>query len=207
MLYPYPDPSVIGLKLDPREMAKIERVQSGSAAERAGFRPRDDIVALGGQSLLSIADVQWVLEHARAESRLPAEVRREGMTMALTLSLDAGWRRGDISWRTTTWPLREMGFGGMKLENLKVEEQRQAKLAADRMALKVVYLFEFGDKIAAKRAGLRKGDIVISVDDNDHAMTESDLLALILKHKRRGDRLSVKFLRDGAQATASYALP
>jgi hypothetical protein len=207
MLYPYPDPSVIGLKLDPREMAKIVRVQPRSPAERAGFKPGDEIAALGGQPLLSIADVQWVLEHSAEEAKLPAQIRREGTTMPLTLSLNAGWRRGDISWRTTTWPLREMGLGGMKLENLKDEDRRQAKLAADRMALKIVYLFEFGDRIAAKRAGLRKGDIIISVDENDHAMTESELLAVILKQKRRGDRLGVTFLRDGMQKTVSYPLP
>ena len=39
VLLPYPDPGVLGLKLDPREMAKVERVAPGSIAERAGLRP------------------------------------------------------------------------------------------------------------------------------------------------------------------------
>jgi serine protease Do len=207
VLYPYPDPSVVGLKLDPKEMARIERVDAHSSAETDGFKPGDEIVSLDDQPMLSIADMQWVLHNAPATAKLPARVRREGKTIPLTLSLEAGWRRGNISWRTTTWPLREMGFGGMKLENLKDEERRQANLAADRMALKIVYLFDYGDRIAAKRSGLRKGDIILSVDENDHSMTESELLAYSLLRKHAGDRLTVKFLRDRTTKTVSYALP
>jgi serine protease Do len=207
VLYPYPDPSVVGLKLDPKEMATIVRVGPGSSAERAGFRPGDQIVTLSDQPLLSIADVQWVLHHAPDTANLQAEVRRDGKTTPLTLTLDAGWRRGNIAWRTTTWPLREMGFGGMKLENLSAEDRRLSGLAADQMALKLVYLFEYGDKIAAKRAGLRKGDIIVSVDDKHGSMTESQLLGYVLERKRPGDLIRMTFLRDGTRKTASYALP
>jgi S1-C subfamily serine protease len=75
------------------------------------------------------------------------------------------------------------------------------------MAQKIVYLFEFGDKIAAKRAGLRKGDVIVSVDEKDRPMTESELLGGILERKRPGDRVSLTFLRDGTKKTVTYALP
>jgi serine protease Do len=207
VLYPYPDPAVVGLKLDPREMATIERVDPGSPAERAGFKPGDQIVALDGQLLLSIADVQWVLHNAASSGTIAAEVLRSGASIPLALHLKLGWRRGNISWRTTTWPLREMGLGGMKLESLKDEERRQAGLAPDHMALKITYLFEFGERVAAKRAGLKKGDIIVSFDGQDRPMTESDLLAYALEQKRPGDRVTVTLLRDGTRLTVSYPLP
>src|SRR4051794_14922618 len=94
VLLPYPDPSVLGLKLDPREMAKIERVAPGSIAERAGLRDGDDIMALAGQPLLSIADLQWVLHKAPASTQLPAQMRRDGKIWNATLELPEGWRRG-----------------------------------------------------------------------------------------------------------------
>ena len=38
VLFPYPDPAVLGLKMDPKAMATVERVAPGSIAERAGLR-------------------------------------------------------------------------------------------------------------------------------------------------------------------------
>ena len=207
VIYPYPDPSVAGLELDPREMAKVERVLPNSRALRAGFKPGDEIVTLEDQPVLSIADVQWVLHNTPSAATLTARVRRSGGFIPLTLTLESGWRRGNISWRTTTWPLREMAFGGMKLEALRDDERRQASLPPGRMALKIVYLFEYGDRIAAKRAGLEKGDIVVSFDGKDRAMTESELLGYALTQKRRGDSVSITVLRDGTRKTVAYPLP
>jgi hypothetical protein len=207
VLYPYPDPNVVGLKLDPAEMARIERVASSSSAERDGFRPGDEIVSLDGQPLLSIADFQWVLHHAPATAVLPAQVRREGKTISLRLTLNDGWRRGNISWRPTSWQLRQLGFGGMQLDDLKDEDRRQAKLLPDRMALKIAYLGEHGEHAVAKRAGLQRGDIIIAFDGNDRRMTESELFDYTLRRKHPGDIVSVTVLRDGARKTVSFALP
>ena len=118
VLFPYPDPAVLGLKMDPKEMATVERVTPGSIAGRAGLKAGDEIVTLAGQPLLSIADLQWVLHNAPATTKLPAQVRRDGREVDLTLELPEGWRRGDISWRATTWDLRRMGLGGLKLAEL-----------------------------------------------------------------------------------------
>ena len=154
VLFPYPDPDVVGLRLDPDEMAKIVQVAPGSSADRDGFKAGDEIVSLDGQPLLSIADVQWALHNAPATAKLPAQVRRDGKMINLTMTLKEGWRHGNISWRTTTWTLRQMGFGGMKLEELKEEERQQAKLSPERMALKAVHVGEFGEHAVAKRGRL-----------------------------------------------------
>ncbi len=129
VIYPYPDPSVVGLELDAKEMAKVDRVAPGSPAERAGIKPGDEIVALDDQPILSIADVQWVLHNTPAATTLGMRVRRSQEIVPLSLSLESGWRRGNISWRTTSWPLREMALGGMKLEALDNEQKRQAGIA------------------------------------------------------------------------------
>ena len=61
VLFPYPHPKALGLILDPREKATVLRVDPGSPAEAAGFKAGDVLRSMNGQSLLSIADVQWVL--------------------------------------------------------------------------------------------------------------------------------------------------
>src|SRR3954469_10403997 len=43
VLFPYPDPAVLGLKMDPKGMATVERVTPGTPAERAGMRVGDEI--------------------------------------------------------------------------------------------------------------------------------------------------------------------
>ena len=89
VLFPYPDPSVLGLMMDPKEMATITRVAPASVAERAGLQKGDALVSLAGQPLLSIADLQWVLQNTPATAQLAAEVRRDGKTLTRTLDLPA----------------------------------------------------------------------------------------------------------------------
>jgi serine protease Do len=206
VLYPQPDPAVLGLKMDPQQMATVERVTTGSIADRAGLRAGDEIVALAGQPLLSIADLQWALHGAPAPTKLPARIRRGGEAMDLTLDLPAGWRRGNISWRVTTWDLRRMGLGGMKLAELDAERRAVAKLPGDALALRVEHVGEYGAHGVAKRAGFRKGDIIVSFDGRSGRMSESDLLAHTLREKRPGDEVTVTVLRNGARETLKFTL-
>jgi serine protease Do len=207
VLYPYPDPEVVGLKMDCKEMAKITRVVPGSSAAGDGFRPGDEIVSLDGQPLLSIADIQWVLHNAPATAKLNASIRRDAKTLSLTMSLNDGWRRGNISWRPTTWQLRQMGLGGMKIENLKDEDRRLAGISPDRMALKIDHVGEHGEHAIAKRAGLQRGDIIVSFDGKDSRMTESELLDYTLRQKLPGERVALVVVRGGAPKTLSFTLP
>src|SRR5207244_8084077 len=46
VLFPYPHPKAISLILDPRERAKVLRVDTGPLAEKAGFKPTDSIGSL-----------------------------------------------------------------------------------------------------------------------------------------------------------------
>ncbi len=206
VLFPDPDPAVLGLKMDPEAMAKVERVTAASVAGKAGLKVGDEIVALAGQPLLSIADLQWVLHNAPAATRLPARVRRDGKAVDLTLDLPAGWRRGDISWRATTWDLRRMGLGGLKLAELDDEGRAGAKLPGDAMALRVEHVGEHGEHAVARRAGLRKGDILISFDGRIGRMSESELLAYSLQEKRPGDEVAVTVLRNGEEKVMKFAL-
>jgi hypothetical protein len=207
MLFPYPDPDVVGLRLDPAEMAKICQVRAGSAAGRAGLERGDELISLDGQPLLSIADFQWVLHNAPETAVMPAQVRRHGKTVNLTMVLKDGWRRGNISWRPTTWDLRRLAFGGMMLGDLTDDQRRQGKLPLDRMALRAIHVGEYGEHALAKRAGLRTDDVVVAFDGKDQRMTESDLLAYVLLRTRRRDQVAVSFMRDGARKTTSIARP
>ena len=118
VLYPYPHPKSFGLILDPKERPTVLKTEPGSDAEKAGFKPGDVIASLEGQPLLSLADIQWVLNTTPAEgATLKVSVLRAGKSQSLSLMLPDGWRkRDDISWRVSTWGLRRAALGGMKLD-------------------------------------------------------------------------------------------
>ncbi len=196
VLYPYPNPKALGLILDPKEKAKVKQVTAGSAAEQSGFRADDELVTLSGQPLLSIADVQWVLHHASETDKLKAEVLRDGQKQSLTLMLAKGWRqRDDISWRATSWDLRRMTLGGLRLESLPEDLRRERKLPNDQLALLVKHVGQYNDHAVAKRAGFLKDDVLIAIDGDRSPLTESGLIAKLLQTKRPSDLIKVTVLR------------
>ena len=198
VLYPYPLPDVLGLTLDPKEKARVLKVAAGSSAEKDGFQAGDDIAALEGQPLLSIADVQWVLHNAGDSGRLKAEVLRGGKKRNLPLTLEPGWRtRGTISWRATSWDLRRMTTGGMRLDDLSSEDRVKLGLAGDVLALRARHVGEYGAHAAAKNAGFRKGDVLVEIDGKSDHLTESQLMTRFAGSKRPGDRVPVVVLREG----------
>ncbi len=207
VLYPWPLPDVFGLHLDPRKRASIEGVDAGSAGEKAGFRAGDDLVELQGQPLVSIADVQWVLERSSEEGAIQAKVRRGGESLTLKLPLKAGWRRGsDISWRATTWDLRRLATGGLLLEDLPAEERRGAEIAENALALRAKHVGEYGEHAVAKKAGFRKGDIIVAVDGRTAKLSEGDLIGYTLQKKLPGDRVAFTVLREGKRLELSFPL-
>ncbi|MEO1528266.1 MAG: Trx7/PDZ domain-containing (seleno)protein [Planctomycetota bacterium] len=122
VLWPYPHPKTLGLIMDPNELATVKEVTPGSVAADAGFRQGDVIDALEGQPLLSIADIQWVLDQVdSAGGEIVADVTRQNRQGKLRLKLEEGWRKnGDLSWRVSTWGLRRMASGGMVLEPIRM---------------------------------------------------------------------------------------
>ena len=91
--HPYPMPEIFGLGLDPKEKAKVSRIWENTTAASDGFKVGDEIVALEGQPILSIADIQWVTHNATAPAKLKAEVLRGGKRIVLELTLAANWRK------------------------------------------------------------------------------------------------------------------
>src|SRR6185436_18792661 len=102
-----------------------------SAAAKAGFKVGDKIAALGGQPIVSIADVQWVLQNAKTPGDLLAEVERGGRREELMLHLADDWRKGeDVTWRTSTFPMRPFAWMDGTPEERKAMGIADGKLLA-----------------------------------------------------------------------------
>jgi serine protease Do len=197
VLFPYPHPKSQGLTLDPKTKATVKEVAKDSVADKAGFQAGDEIRTLGGQPLLSIADVQWVLHNTPAKGgKLTAEVTRGGKPTVLTLTLPDGWRQADdISWRASSWGYRRMATGGMKLD--AVGDDRPAGVPKTGMALKAAHVGQYGPHAAAQNAGFKKDDVLISFDGKTDLLRETDLFAHALRTKKPGDKVAVTVVRGG----------
>jgi hypothetical protein len=200
VLFPYPLPKVVGLTMNAQEAAEVKGVAADSPAAGAGFKPGDRIVSLDGQPLLSIADIQWVLERADTADRLPAVVARGDSQVELTLELARGWRaKSDLSWRPTSWDLRRISLGGMKLDEVPAEERRSLKIPDGALALKAAHVGQYGEHAKAKQAGFQKGDVLVEFDGSREPQTETSLLAANFVYRKRGDQIPVKVLRGGKE--------
>jgi len=201
VLFPYPHPKSIGLVMDPQERALVKRVEPGSPAAAAGFTAGDVIARMDGQPLLSIADMQWVLQQVPADGgRVTAEVRRGGGSQknSVTLELPAGWRRrDDIAWRASSWELRRHALGGLFLKTVDADGRESLRVGDGEMALRAQHVGEFAPHDRAKRAGFRKGDIVVSFDGRKDLLRETDLLAYALEQAKAGKQVDVDIVRDG----------
>jgi serine protease Do len=211
VLYPYPLPDVIGLRMNPDEAATISAVEKDSIAARAGLLEGDRILKLDGQPILSSADIQWVLHHAPSSGEIVVQVtnsgksRRVPITDETKLKLPEGWReRSDISWRPTTWHLRGIATGGLVLEDLSDEARREHGLSNDSLALRVKHVGQYGHHAAAKNAGFQQNDVIVAIGDVADRKTESEFLAYGLAH-RAGEKLPAKVLRG--KKTVDLKLP
>lgn len=206
VLYPYPNPKILGLILDPKEKAKVQQVAADSSAAQDGFRAGDEIRTLAGQPMLSIADVQWVLHHSGETGQLRAEVIRGGQSKSLTLTLAKGWRQqDDISWRATSWDLRRIALGGMRLETLPEDQRRELNLPADQLALRAKWVGQYNEHAVAKKAGFIKEDIILAIDGDRSPITESRLIARFVQTKRPGDKITMTVLRGQQRLELSFA--
>jgi serine protease Do len=197
-LFPFPHPRALGLILDPKQRPTVLRTEPGSDAEKAGFRPGDVLQTLEGQTLLSTADIQWVLNAApETGATLKAGIVRSGKPQFVALTLSPGWRkRDDFSWRVSTWGLRREALGGMKLDPNPNGD-----------GLLVAAVGKYAPNDLAKRAGVQVGDILVGFDTLTRLPREADLIAYALQKKKPGDTISLNLLRHGETVKTSLVLP
>lgn len=198
LIYPMPIPETVGLTLAPDQIARITAVAPGSLAAQAGLQAGDEMVTLGGQPLVSIADVAWVLHRAPDSGTLSATVKRDGRSTTISLALPADWRENsDISRRVGTWTMRGMASGGLTLEDLSDADRQQRGLTSERMALRVKTVGQYGKHAAAKNAGFQKEDVIVEIAGMQTRLTEGQYLGRLLQTHQAGEKLNTTVLRGG----------
>jgi hypothetical protein len=142
----------------------------------------------------------FALHLAPAAGPITVMFRRDGKEMSATFDLPSGWKQSDISWRHSMWSLPpEPGVRGA---DLSAAEKASFGLAADRLA------FRQGSAVsaAAKRAGIRAGDVIVGVNGKPLTMTMVQFNAHVRVNYAVGETVTYDVLRDGKPVNVAMTL-
>ena len=196
LLWRYPLPDKIGLKIDRVSGIKVSEVVADSPAAKAGLKAGEEIVRMNGQRITSIADMQWVLHNI---PNTAAEMVLEGSQSGKqTLSLPAGWKKSDISWRGSMWSLSPRL--GVWAPNLALDERDKLGIPKTDTALLVrMIIRNTPGGQNAYDAGLREGDVIVAMDGQPVRMTSQQFNAHLKLNYKPGDKLPVTVVHKDGQ--------
>lgn len=203
LLWPFPMPERLGFSVGVDDPLRVTEVRAGSPAHQAGLRQDDRVVAMQGQAVLSLADMQWVLHRAPAQGTIALDVARGGGRHRLALPLGDGWRRTSFMWRASTESMRRMwGFRSIPLSEGQKEKYGVAR---DRLALRLKEKLPHVETAPTyTAAGLMPGDILVEIGGQRRPMTESDLLAWLARGGGRA--VSVVVRRGDSEVRLQHAI-
>ncbi len=206
MLWRYPLPDNIGLKIDPKDGLKISGVVPGSPAAKAGLKAGQSIGYINNQLIFSIADIQWVL-HNLPNTATPIGIHTWTSKRKHTLTTQAGWKKTDVSWRGSMWDVKPRLR--VYMPKAKPQELKKLKLPAGQHALRVQWINNNSPEgLAAQKAGLRHGDFIVALGGKpfDETISHRTFNTHVKLNYKSGQKLELTLLRQGERIPLEWPL-
>ena len=194
MMYKFPLPDSLGLKIDRKSGVLIEKVLPDSAASVAGLLVNEEVVRMNGQRITSIADMQWVLHNLPlGDAQVEIETSRSGKH---TVTMRSGWKKYDFSWRGSMWnaPPRFQVWTPV----LPNEAREKLNLPATDTPLEVRWINKQGK--GGQQAfddGLREKDIIVAIAGQPARLDTKEFNMHIKLNYKVGEQLPLTILRNG----------
>ena len=137
--------------------ALVASVEPGSAADKAGIQAGDVVLSLDGKRIDDMADLPREVGEKRPGTRIRMEIWRDGRSRDVTATLDEMTNDNIAGAPSTTQPDSIDAGLGLNARELTSQEAAQLRLRGGLVV-------EGADGPAA-RAGLRRGDIILALNN------------------------------------------
>ncbi len=180
--------------------ALVNSVEKGGPAEKAGIEASDVILKFDGKHVASSSDLPRIVAQSRPGSKVTAQIWRKGASrdVAITVGEMPEERLAQRPGRKESKPGNVVARLGLTLSELTVDQRKELGLSGG-------LLVEDAQGAAAK-AGIRRGDVLMAINNQDVKSVEqlNQLLGQFEKARsvalliRRGDgALYVPLRLDG----------
>jgi S1-C subfamily serine protease len=177
---------------------RITQVMSGSPADDAGLKGGDIITAIDGRSVKSVDDVQSALENKSPGDKVTFSVRRDDQEEEVAVTL--GRRAEALPVQPQLPGQMAQPYLGVRLADITPEIQKELGLARDHG----VAIVEVDTEGPAQKAGLRRGDVILTVG-SQQVETAEEARNAILDHDP-GDSVSVRVQRGSDELSIQVEL-
>jgi len=183
------------LHLPNRHGALVPQVEAGSAADKAGIRAGDVIVALDGEPIKNAHDLPIRVARHKPGDRVKVRVIRDGKPKEITVIVEA-------------MPEEHAARSPNRQVRLGIEVEDLTPQLAERLNTHVkhgVVVRRVLPRSPAGRAGIRPGDVIYRI--NGHVIRNGRAFRKLLADFKPGDVLRVMLDRHGDEAFTLIRLP
>jgi len=206
-LQPVDDDLADALGLEQNRGEIIQTVQDDSAADQAGLRPGDVIVSVNGQAVTSDQTVSYLVANIAPGETIPVIILREGERLRVNATLGRRPSEAELAQQQESFdPDSEEPMDpeqsdemiaetlGLQVLELNAQIRRSLGVSADTTGLVIGAVDPNSD---AGRKGLRRGDLILSVNYEDVATIDALREAVSNAEAEGRDALLLRVQRRG----------
>jgi len=176
--------------------ALVNDVTPGGAADRAGIKPGDVILAFDGQTIESWGDLPPMVGANPPGMKAKVLVSRDGKERTFEVTLDALKTDKEGELLPVNGEERQSNALGLAVESLTPDMRQQLGNPKGGVLITDV------QSNAAYHAGLRKGDVILMI--NNKAVSSVDDFDKIVKGMPTDKAIALRILRDGVTSFIAY---
>lgn len=184
------------MNLDKPVGALVESVNAGSAAEKAGIQPGDVILEFDGQKIEVSGDLPPVVGSNPPGTQAEVLVSRNGKRKSFEVVLDAleADEEGNIT--TSSQSGSQDSILGLRIEAISEDRRRALGDPEGGVIISAV------EDDAAFRAGLRRGDVILTV--NNQRVQDVASFEAIAADLPAGKAVALRVMREGVTRYIAY---